>query len=93
MDFITISENGRIRCTFTTAKRLSLYAYFIIWFKWLNEDITQVPESEHDQIVETFTDILSFLLSIENTDQHQQQFHEFDHQLEILVATINVLKE
>jgi hypothetical protein len=52
-----------------------------------------VPESEHDQIVETFTDILSFLLSIENTDQHQQQFHEFDQQLEILVATINVLKQ
>jgi hypothetical protein len=93
MDFIAITENGRIRCTFTTMKRMCMFAFFTILSKWAREDSLQVPENEHDDIEDTFTNILSFLLSIQENDQDRIQFRAFDSRLEALVDSIEALKQ
>ena len=93
MDFFEMTENGRIRCTFTTMKRLCMFAFFTILSKWATEDSLRVPEHEHDDIEDTFTNLLSFLLSIQDNDQDHIQFRAFDTRLEALVASIEILKQ
>ena len=94
MDFYTITENGSIRCTFATMKRLCVFAFLTTLTKWATEDSLRVPESEHNRIEDIFTNLLSFVLSIESTDENQDvKFRSFDNRLENLVATIDALKE
>ena len=93
MDLYSITENGRIRCSFSTMKRICMFAFFTIVSKWATEDSPRVPESEHDAIEDAFADLLSFLMSIQNNEQEHTNFRVFDRRLERLVGTINALKE
>jgi hypothetical protein len=92
MDTFTIYGNGRIRCTFSTAKRLCFLAFSAEYVKWLNEDKNQVPESEHGQIEEFFFNALQFLISIQNDANDVFNFYLFDLKLKIIADTIDALK-
>ena len=93
MDLYQITENGTIRCSFSTMKRICMFAFFTIVTKWATDDSPMVPEREHDAIEDAFADLLSFLMSIQDNEQEHINFRAFDRRLERLVTTINSLKE
>ena len=93
MDSFLVDENGSIFCTFATVKGLCFFWFFAAYTKWLNVDMNQVPEREHETIDQLFADNLSFLTNIANDNNVRLNFHIFYTKLQTIVTTIDVLKE
>jgi hypothetical protein len=81
-----------ITASFQTILQLCLFFITEEYEIWDTRDKQQVPEIHHQEIQTMFEEALSFLLNIEDDDDAQSQFEQFDVMMGEIKATIESLK-